>query len=134
MMRLALASVALLAASFPAAPDVSARGVSRARVAAALPASRALPRVLSPTPGNLALAEIGFRGPGRYRISSRRLHIVVRGAFGDDYMAAAWLGSRTGPRVLGLVVNRPSALMDPARVHLSLGWKGRLGSAFTHVV
>lgn len=132
MMRFLLASIALLAASVSTATAAS-HTRSEGPPGHSASAHHALRLTLSPAPDDLALAEVGFHGRGRRTMSARSLHVAVRGALGDDYMASAWLGSRVGRRALVLVVNRPTSLLDLTGVDLALSWREDLGSAFKHV-
>jgi len=98
--------------------------------AAAAPATRSWRLALAPAPDDLALAQVSFaHASGGTRLSARSLRVAVTGPFGDDYMATA--ASRvpaTGPqRALVLLVNRPSPLLDPASVHLTLSALWSLG-------
>jgi hypothetical protein len=85
---------------------------------------------LSPAPGELTLAEIGFPASGRERISDGSLQVAVSGPFGDDYMAAAALRLATPvpQRMLVLLVNRPSPLLDPVSVRLRITARRSLGA------
>ncbi len=91
----------------------------------------------SPAPNDLTLAEISFHGswPG-VRISTRALRLSVLGSFGDDYLAVGAVGRReaSGPRALVLIVNRPSPLLDPARVRLLLRTPVSLGRPVVRVL
>jgi hypothetical protein len=77
---------------------------------------------LSPAPGDLELAQISFRAGAGKRISGRSLQVAVIGPFGDDYLAAAAprFSTARAARTLVLIVNRPSALLDPVHVRLVL--------------
>jgi hypothetical protein len=85
---------------------------------------------LSPAPGDLALAEIAFHGPSSTKLTARGLQVAGPGALGDDYLAVASARFRTpgGPRVLVLLVNRPSPLLDPVNVRLRLSSRRALGA------
>jgi hypothetical protein len=82
-----------------------------------------LPLSLSPVPEDLALAEVGLHAPIGKRIPADPVRITLRGPFGSDYMAVATprTHASSGAQVLVLLVNRPSALLDPATVKLLLG-------------
>ena len=85
---------------------------------------------LEPAPDDLALAEIRFPRAARRAIARRLLHASMEAPFGSDYLAVAT--PRTGvsaeeAQALVLLVNRPSALLDPASVRLLLSTRGRLG-------
>jgi hypothetical protein len=123
----ACAALALGAAHEVAAPTVPA-AVSGASARAA---TRTWRVTLSPEPGDLALAQIAFRGSLRgARITASSLQVAVDGPFGDDYLAAAVLqpAGAGGPRLLVLLVNRPSPLLDPAGVRLRLTARRTLGT------
>jgi hypothetical protein len=134
MMRLLLASMAALAVSVSSAFAPPAAIAAHVRFAASAARSSSPWRVLrlsvSPAPGDFVLEELAFRGAGRRRLSASSLHVMVKGPFGDDYVAGAWLSTPAGRRALVLVVNRPSPLLDPSNVHLVLSWQARLGSPF----
>jgi hypothetical protein len=86
---------------------------------------------LSPQPDDLALAAITFSGAGRRAsVSPRTLRIAVSGPMGDDYMAVAkvlLVGVRK-PQALVVLVNRPSALLDPTSVHVQMKFDVLIGS------
>ncbi len=140
MMRLCLASLALLAAcgsqAFGDAPsgavERESAGLAGAARAGARPPERVWSVTLSPAPGDFSLIEIGFHGARRRAISSRSLQLAVHGPFGDHYLAAAaWRSRATGTAgALVLVVNRPSPLIDPVGVHLRISARRALGRAF----
>jgi len=98
---------------------------------APIAAWRTLTLSVSPAPSDIALVEVGFRGTvGRQRVSKAELALAVSSSLGDDYVAVAGVGlapSRS-PRALVLVVNRPSALLDPASVRLRLRTLRALGT------
>ncbi len=88
--------------------------------------SRTWPLTLSPAPDDLALAQVSFHAPGRGRLPKGSVRLAVSGPFGADYLAAATPRFVTpgAARALVLLVNRPSALLDPASVHLRLtAWR-----------
>lgn len=100
------------------------------RAAAAAPATRSWRVTLAPAPDDLALAQVSFaHASGGARLSARSLRVAVTGPFGDDYMAmAASRVPATGvQRALVLLVNRPSPLLDPVSVHLTLSALWSLG-------
>jgi hypothetical protein len=132
MMRLLLASMAALtvSASSAFAPPAAIAAHDRFPPSAARSSWRVLRMSVSPAPGDFVLEELGFRGDGRGKLSAGSLHVMVKGPFGDDYVAGAWLSTPAGRRALVLVVNRPSPLLDPSHVHLVLSWQARLGSPF----
>jgi hypothetical protein len=86
---------------------------------------------LSPAPGDLSLAEVSFQRAARGQgIATGALQVAVIGPFGDDYLAVAVPRLQTpgGPRALVLLVNRPSALLDPVTVRLRLTARSALGA------
>jgi hypothetical protein len=117
---IALAAVAALGAGLVRG------GRSDPGAGAAQAGSRTWPLTLSPAPDDLALAQVSFHAPGRERLPKGSLRLAVSGPFGADYLAAATprLATPGAARVLVLLVNRPSALLDPASVHLRLlAWR-----------
>jgi hypothetical protein len=103
--------------------------VNRAGVAST---GRTWPVTMSAAPDDLALAEVSFpRAAHGQRISERSLQVAVGEPFGDDYLAAAALRLPTArvPRMLVLLVNRPSPLLDPVSVHVRLLARRALGAA-----
>jgi hypothetical protein len=133
MMRFVLTPLTLLAvlgslAVAGAAASPSASGPVHSSAAA--PAVREWPFTLSPAPDDLALAEVGFpRAERGQEISRASLQIALRGPFGDDYLvlAAPRVGTGRTPQALVLLVNRPSALLDPVSVRLRLTARATLG-------
>jgi hypothetical protein len=129
MMRIAAVSLALFAGSHLAAP-VPARALAAGPSAAAghAPAharsasvgrERSARIALAPAPGELALAFVRFPHARRHaRLSTRALQVGAAGPFGDDYLAAAAMRVRAGrsPVALVLLVNRVTAVLDPASV------------------
>ncbi len=92
---------------------------------------RSWPVRMSAAPNDLTLAEASFREPRRgRRISSGSLRVSVGSPFGDDYMAAAALQLPTSGvlRVLVVLVNRPSPLLDPVSVSVGLAAPWGLGA------
>jgi len=128
MMRVAAALAALAAIPIGAVPAAARSGSEVAREGAR--AAHVWQLDLAPAPGSWALAQIRFRARRGARISQRTLGASVKGAFGSDYLAAAGLrGPSSGQLVaLVLVVNRPSALADPATVRLRMRSAGALGA------
>jgi hypothetical protein len=121
-MRRALAptliAIAFLGLLVPRAVLAGARQTTHSRAA-----TRTWPLRLAPVPNDLALAEIRFPHAGRRQLTGTWLKVAVRPPFGDDYLVLAT--PRTGafdatPEALVLVVNRPSPLLDPEHVGLSL--------------
>ncbi len=98
---------------------------------------------LSPAVDDLSLAQLSFpRAARRARLAGGALRVSALAPFGDDYMVAGavqGLHARVA-RVLVLVANRPSALLDPVHVKLrasaamALGAPRvmRAGDPFTH--
>jgi hypothetical protein len=91
---------------------------------------RAWSLALSPAPNDIALAQISFHAPGRGGVSTGELRVALSAAFGSDYMVAAVPRFATPgvARALVLVVNRPSALLDPASVRLRITAPRSLGA------
>jgi hypothetical protein len=86
---------------------------------------------LAAAPDDLAVAELSFRHAARGQaVSTRSLQLAVRGPFGADYLVAgvARVGTGDVPRVLVLLVNRPSALLDPVAVRLRFSAGPGLGA------
>lgn len=123
-----LAAVAALAAG--AAPQAAPARPALARAAAA-PAPRVTGFTLGPAPNDLALAEVRFPASARRTLSGANLRLLTTGRVGDDYLALVAVAhpGRGGARALVLIVNRPSALLDPARVALRLRSSRMLGPA-----
>jgi hypothetical protein len=134
MMRFVLTPLTLLAvcgalAVTGAIASPSAR--SEVHGSAAASAAHGWPFTLSPAPDDLALAQVGFPRAGRgQQISRASLKLAAQGPFGDDYLVLAALRAGTGRtrRALVLLVNRPSALLDPVSVRLRLTARATLGS------
>ncbi len=78
---------------------------------------------MSAAPDDFALAELSFdRAARAQRLTSATLQATVDGPFGDDYLLAAAprLANAGPPRLLVLLVNRPSPLLDPVSVHVRM--------------
>lgn len=109
---------------------LKARAPTAASRRAAASGTRSLPVTMSAAPDDFALAELSFdRAAGAQQLTSGSLRMAVDGPFGDDYLLAAALRlahART-PRVLVLLVNRPSPLLDPVSVHVRLTASRSLG-------
>ncbi len=123
----ALALGAAVAVAFAAGGPV---GHSDARAARAAP-SRTWSLAMSAAPDDLALAQVAFRGAAHDQsVSGSSIQVAVGSPFGDDYLAAAALRLPGGgvPRVLVLLVNRPSPLLDPASVRVRLSSPRALGA------
>jgi hypothetical protein len=112
---------AAVGAGFPRALVRGATG-SVAQTVASVPAQRYSKFSLNPGPGDLELMEVEFPRRPRESISASTLGVRVHGLFGDDYLAAATPRRRPHGELVALVllVNRPSALADPASVQLVL--------------
>ncbi len=133
MMRFVLTSLTLLAVcgALVVAGAVASPSAREVHGSAAARAAREWPFTLSPAPDDLALAQVGFPRAGRgQQISSASLKLAAQGPFGDDYLVLAALHPGTGrtPRALVLLVNRPSALLDPVSVRLRLTAEQRWGA------
>jgi hypothetical protein len=137
MMRSLLVRPRLLAAGGALALAVGLV-VAGALGAGAKPAARgphakartlSLSLTMSPAPDDLALAELGFGDSRTPRLAPRSLRVTVGGPFGADYMAVAATRRSVGgaARALVLVVNRPSALLDPASVRVLARVRSALG-------
>jgi hypothetical protein len=119
----------VLAAVLTVVIEASA-GAGRSRGDAAS-VERGWPLTMSAAPGDLALAEASFHDGIRGRPVSDGSPLVTVGTpFGDDYLAAAAVRSPTSgvPRLLVLLVNRPSPLLDPASVSVRLTVPRALGA------
>jgi len=139
MMRLRLASLVSLAAcgslalgttqaSTVQVANSAGTGIGPADAASV---GRTWPLTLSPAPDDLALAGVSFHRAARGQsISPSSLQVSVSGPFGDDYLAAAVPRLQTpgAPWALVLLVNRPSALLDPVSVHVRLTARRTLGT------
>jgi hypothetical protein len=130
MMRVCLASLASIAVCL-----LYAQGSVAAPHAGT--SKRSWQLSLSPAPDDLALAQIDFpRAGAKARLSGRAARLTVAGPFGDDYLALVAVSGRLArrPRALVLVVNRPSALLDPAGVALLLRAPVSLGAPVVDAV
>jgi hypothetical protein len=109
---------------------LKARAPAAASRRGAASGTRGWPVTMSAAPDDFALAELSFdRAARAQQITSGSLQMAVDGPFGDDYLLAAALRlAKVGPpRVLVLLVNRPSPLLDPVSVHVRLTASGSLG-------
>src|ERR1700751_1146495 len=126
---LALVAVAVATAKASVAPARGARAQSAAsaRSRASVESWRL---TLSPAPGNVAVAVIRLPARRGASISRRTLHAAVRGPFGADYLALAALRTRTYPARIPIVllVNRATALLDPAHVRVLMRSARALGA------
>jgi hypothetical protein len=125
---LALVAVAALGAKLITSSGAS---VARTDVGAG---PRAWHVTLSPAPDDLALAEISFHAASRERPSTASLHVAPSGPIGDDYMVVAVprFATPRASRVLVVLVNRPSPLLDPASVRLRITARRSLGVPTDH--
>jgi len=102
---------------------IEAGGGARAKPSAAASPVRNWPVRMSAAPNDLTLTEASFREPKRgQRISGSSLRVSVGSPFGDDYLVAGT--PQPSPkgvlRVLLVLVNRPSPLLDPVSVSVRL--------------
>jgi hypothetical protein len=110
---------------------IKARGPAGVRAGAAASGRRSWPLTMFAAPDDFALAELSFdRAPRAQLAASGSPQLAVSGPFGDDYLIAAALRlAKPGvPRVLVLLVNRPSPLLDPVSVHVRLVVSRSLGA------
>jgi hypothetical protein len=91
--------------------------------------SRSTLLTLSPAPGDLVLAVLRFPGSGRHTLGPHTLRLAFAGLRGEDYLAVAAVARppHGGARALVLLVNRPTAVLDPAHVRLRARWSAALG-------
>ena len=84
---------------------------------------------LSPSVGDIALAQIGFPSARGARLRHGSLGVSARAPFGDDYLAAGavWVPGSGDRRVLVLLANRATDLADPVSVRLRASALGALG-------
>lgn len=85
---------------------------------------------LAPAPSDFSLLEVRFPSARRDRVSYKTLKLTGPRAFGADYLGVAALRAPLAREglALALVVDRPSPLMDPARVTLHLRSASILGA------
>jgi hypothetical protein len=127
----------LLGAALAVAIAAGARSGARAKGVDASSADRTWPLSMSAAPEDLALALLSFQHPAHgERISDSSLQVAVKAPFGDDYLAAAALQRSTpgAPRMLVLLVNRPSPLLDPVSVHVQLIARRALGAPSVRIL
>jgi len=119
---LSLAAIALVSGQSAGSETARARGAGEAM--------RTLRLSMSPSPGDLALAQISFANARGAPLERRSLRVAVSGPFGEDYLAMAVLhvATKHGPAALVLLVNRPSPLLDPATVGLRISAQRSLGA------
>jgi hypothetical protein len=109
---------------------IKVRGNAGIRAAAAAPGTHSWPVTISAAPGDFALVALSFDRAARAQlVASGVPRMTVSGPFGDDYLIAAALrlAKPSVPRVLVLLVNRPSPLLDPVSVHVRLAVSRSLG-------
>jgi hypothetical protein len=109
---------------------IKVRGNAGIRAAAAAPGTHSWPVTISAAPGDFALVALSFDRAARAQlVASGVPRMTVSGPFGDDYLIAAalQLAKPSVPRVLVLLVNRPSPLLDPVSVHVRLAVLRSLG-------
>jgi hypothetical protein len=109
---------------------IKVHGHPEVRAAAAASGTRSWPVTMSAAPGDFALVELSFaRGARAQLAASDFSRMTVSGPFGADYLIAAALrlAKPSVPRVLVLLVNRPSPLLDPVSVHVRLAVSRSLG-------
>jgi hypothetical protein len=113
---------------------LKARGPAVVSSGAASSDTRSLSVTMSAAPDDFALAELSFdRAAHAARLTSGSLRMAVDGPFGNDYLitAALRLAKAGPPRLLVLLVNRPSPLLDPVSVHMRLSAPRSLGQPAT---
>ena len=121
----------LLGAALAVAIAAGTHAGARVKGVDAASSNRTWPLSMSAAPEDLALALLSFqRAAHGQRISDSSLQVAVKAPFGDDYLAAAALQLSTPgvPRMLVLLVNRPSPLLDPVSVHVQLIARRALGA------
>ncbi len=109
---------------------IKAGGHERSEARAAASGRHSWPVTMSAAPDDFALAELSFDRAPRAQIAAiGSPQMTVNGPFGDDYLVAAALrlANSSVPRVLVLLVNRPSPLLDPVSVHVRLAVSQSLG-------
>jgi hypothetical protein len=120
----------LLALGGALAIALKARAPASARQGAAASGASSWPVTMSPAPEDFALAVLSFdRAARAQQVASGSLQMAVDGPLGDDYLlaGAVRLAKAGAPRVLVLLVNRPSPLLDPVSVHVRLTTSRSLG-------
>jgi hypothetical protein len=123
---LTLVAVAALGAKL-----IRGSGSPSAQTGAAL---RTYPVELKAAPDDFTLADMSFHPRARQRRPMSSVRVAVNGPFGHDYMAAAVARPTTSRvvHVLVLLVDRPSALLDPASVELQVSARSVLGAPTVH--
>ena len=120
----------LLGAALAIASQTGKGGGAGARKSITASARRTSALSLSAAPDDMTLAEVSFQAAARgQQISRSSLQVAVGTPFGDDYLAAGALRLPRAdvPRLLVLLVNRPSALLDPVSVQVRLTARATLG-------
>jgi hypothetical protein len=128
-LTLVTCGVLVLGAGLAVAIETNA--TARLKSGATASVRRSWPVSMSAAPSDLTLAEISFHEPRHgQRISGTSLQLTVGAPLGDDYLAAATLRLPTSSvvRVLVLLLNRPSPLLDPASVGVRLTAPRALGA------
>ncbi len=131
MMRLRMASLIILVSLGLLAVGTAPAALAGAAKGSPPHAWRTVGVSLSPAPSDLALVEIEFHGTrGRQSISRRTLALTLGMPIGGDYFAVATPSYRPSstPRVFVLIVNRPTPLLDPARIALRVQTLRSLGA------
>jgi hypothetical protein len=129
MLVVTCGTLALGAAVAVAIEASAGAGASPGRAASS--ERRSWPLTMSAAPDDLTLAEVSFRSATHgQRISVSSLQVTVSSPFGDDYFVVATPRLPTSgiPRVLVLLVNRPSPLLDPVSVSARLTVQHALGA------
>jgi hypothetical protein len=131
MMRLRLALLVLLATCGSLLSTTPWADGADAVAGGSAPSWRTVSLTASPAPSDLELLQVAFpHSNGPRTISAASLRMAVSAPFGDDYLALATPSFRPTPtpRALLLIVNRPSALLDPVNVRLRLRAADALGA------
>jgi hypothetical protein len=124
MMRFAVVLLGALAAALTPAIAASGKSDSAAH-------TRSWSVTLSPSPNDLALAELRIAARRRPLIAARNVLLAGQGHFNDDYIAVARLrGASRGGRVLFvLAVDRSTVGTSPGTTQLTLQVPRTLGAA-----
>ncbi len=123
-----LIAFALCAALLQTLPASASPASADARSAAAH--RRAWKMSLAPSVDDIALAQIGFPHARGARVRRGSLSVSARAPFADDYLVAGAVllpGARVA-RVLVLLANRATDLLDPVRVSMRASAAGSLGA------
>lgn len=122
---IAFALCATLLETLPASASPASAGVHSAAAH-----RRAWTMSLAPGVDDIALAQIGFPHVRGARLRRGSLSVSARAPFANDYLVAGAVvvsGSRAA-RVLVLLANRATDLLDPVRVGLRASAAGALGA------